>query len=104
MKCIEPIPPIPSQFENDRMIEETVGNQMKKVTIPTGITTISVSTTRSESERRTARLLGAAPSFVITGAAASVANGPPAPGSGAEDRLLLLLDALHERVDVVRVV
>ena len=56
MKWIEPTPPMPSQFENERTIDEMVGNQMKKLTIATGMPIISPSTTLSDRDSRTARL------------------------------------------------
>src|SRR5438128_4205421 len=99
------MPPIPSQFVNESRIEAIVGNQITPPTTSSGTPTMTATVTRSPVERRTARFRRRAPPAPTLGAMSiAIASRSNVTGSRSEDRLLLLLDALHEAVDVVRVV
>src|SRR3954454_6890666 len=100
MKWILSSPPKPSQLVNEKMIETIVGNQTKPPTTSIGTPTMRPTVTRSRVPRRTARRrCRRAPTASRVGATSTAI----APRSRLEDRLLLLLDALHEAVHVARV-
>src|SRR5947208_7247792 len=95
------MPPIPSQLVNESRIDASVGNQMMPPTTSSGTPAMIVTVTRSHPERRTARLLRRAPPVpTLAAMSIAIASRPRLLASRSEDRLLLLLDALRQPVDV----
>src|SRR6476620_863317 len=100
--------PIPSQLVKDSRTDPTAGNQTSQRTSRVGTTTISVTTTRSTELRWSMPLyLRLATRTSSVGAATGLGRMRgilPRPRSlGAEDALLLVLDAVAEPVDVLGV-
>src|SRR3954463_4898275 len=99
------MPPMPSQLVNESRIDATVGNQIRPPTTIVGTPTMTPTVTRSRPERRTARFFRRAPpAATLDAMSTATASRTLVTGSLGEDRLLLLLDALRQPVDVVGVV
>src|SRR4029079_1597418 len=98
------MPPIPSQFVNERPIDANVGNQISPPTTTSGMPAMSVSARRWRPDRRTARPLRRAPATSTLGATSVAIASRPSTCSRSEDCDLLLLDAADETVHVVRLV
>src|SRR4051812_48291632 len=105
--------PMPSQLVPDNVTVATAGSQTRPMTSRSGTTTMSAITTRSVADSRCSRRrprppLGvaaagddASPSDLVRGWADT--GSVPFRASGGEDGLLLILDAVDEPVDVLRV-